>query len=273
MKIGCATRRFCEQTEENTWAVLKEAGIEYVDGGLGEDGADGLDDQLMETLRGDFGAAGIKIWFVHAPFVNPYEISSPDSAKVELAIDAILACVKGCKALGGEGVVMHGSEHIKEPETAGSHMPRAKEALKRIVEYAAPLGVTIAIENLPPGYLGCRSSELLELTDPYDVDQLGICLDTGHANLSGGEGVDLIKDVAPLMVTTHLHDNDSTGDQHQLPGVGTINWDDVARALVATKYTGPVMFETAVSDSFEEMVRQMPDIATDLVARLRSARG
>ena len=81
-------------------------------------------------------------------------------------------------------------------------MPRAKEALAKIVEYAAPLGVKIAIENLPPGYLGGRASELLELTEPYDINQVGICLDTGHAYLNGGERAELIEAVAPLVITT-----------------------------------------------------------------------
>ena len=38
--------------------------------------------------------------------------------------------------------------------------------------------------------------------------------------------------VNPHIVTSHVHDNDQTGDWHKLPGRGTIDWDTVMPELL-----------------------------------------
>jgi sugar phosphate isomerase/epimerase len=53
------------------------------------------------------------------------------------------------------------------------------------------------------------------------------------------------------LMALHLHDNDGTGDQHRIPGEGTINWDIVVRKIKKTTYRGAVTLE--VTNEFSEM--------------------
>jgi len=180
-----------------------------VDSKFGQAGNDGRDAALLESIQVQSESHGINIWFVHAPFAAEYSISSPSQANVDQGVEVALACVDGCAFLGGSGVVTHSSEYLEESESPRERLPRAKEALARIVEHAAPLGIQIAVENLPPQCLGGRSFELLELIEPYGRDEVGFCLDTGHAYLRGGEGATLVEAAAPNVITTH---NDGEDD-------------------------------------------------------------
>jgi sugar phosphate isomerase/epimerase len=81
----------------------------------------------------------------------------------------------------------------------------------------------LALENLPPGYLGCTPEEIISLLDRTDRGAVGVCFDSGHANLSG-HFLEFASALLPMAVTMHLHDNDGNSDQHAFPGLGNIDW-------------------------------------------------
>jgi len=83
-------------------------------------------------------------------------------------------------------------------------------------------GLTLAVENLPSGCLGESAEELLTLIGD-GAGSLGVCFDTGHANLTGSFR-ETAQMLLPRSVTTHLNDNDGHSDQHDFPGNGTIDW-------------------------------------------------
>jgi len=126
-------------------------------------------------------------------------------------------------------------------------------------EYAGQYGITITIENLPffSGKLGigryCNSADdllrLIGLVKSSGYDNIGACLDTGHANLCR---IDIAATVCKLgddLKQLHINDNrgelkrNNEGDVHLVPGNGDINWPEVYQALEAIAYDGPVMFE------------------------------
>ena len=112
--------------------------------------------------------------------------------------------------------------------------------------------MTIAIENLAPAYAGCErvSDELAfvaAMVDALESDQVGICLDLGHAHIeaerSGVPLADLIEPVLDRVVLFHVHDNfgarlqdaQTSGwveplrlDLHLPPGAGSLPWEQVA---------------------------------------------
>ena len=47
------------------------------------------------------------------------------------------------------------------------------------------------------------------------------------------EEPEALKKLLPWIVTCHLHDNNGLGDQHQLPGRGTIDWEHLMPELLA----------------------------------------
>ena len=58
-----------------------------------------------------------------------------------------------------------------------------------------------------------------------------------------------LKKYASRLISVHLHDNDGTGDQHQPPGYGTLNWQDLAEILAASAYTNPLNFEFVMTNT------------------------
>ena len=46
-----------------------------------------------------------------------------------------------------------------------------------------------------------------------------------------------------------VHDNDGTADAHQIPGKGTINWNEFSDALAEIGFDGVLNFETQVPTS------------------------
>jgi sugar phosphate isomerase/epimerase len=71
------------------------------------------------------------------------------------------------------------------------------------------------------------------------------------------------------ILTTHLHDNRGSRDEHLIPGDGTIDWEGVLLAFQKVGYEGTWMFELAPStdpagvlaraarrrDSFDRLLR------------------
>ena len=177
------------------------------------------------------------------------------------ALEANIRSARGCAALGGKVLVVHCNDGCALTGTDRAEaLAHAVEAISAIAETCADLGVRLAVENLPPGYLTSSSSELMSVVEQFPPDIVGVCVDTGHANLTG-EGVALIERCSDRIVTTHLHDNDGTGDSHLAPGFGTIDWDAVGAALALSAYDGPLMFEVGGPGTREEALMHLPAAA------------
>lgn len=104
----------------------------------------------------------------------------------------------------------------------------ALTALDHLQAYARPLGVKLLVENIPndiatPAHLG-------EILRAGHLDDVGVCLDVGHAHMTEGVAAALAE-LRPLLRTAHLHDNHGERDEHLWPGEGTIEFDTVFAAL------------------------------------------
>ena len=107
---------------------------------------------------------------------------------------------------------------------------------KKIVEYAKELNVKVAIENT-------KNYGFLEyLVSNINMDNCGICFDVGHYHCNFKDEWDLsfFKD---KVLCVHLHDNDSSSDQHLLPYDGTINWNKTIELLNDLNYDNNITLE------------------------------
>jgi len=73
--------------------------------------------------------------------------------------------------------------------------------------------------------------------------------------------------MGPRLWGVHLHDNDGTEDEHLLPGMGTVPFDDVAAALVEVGFAGTFMLEI-YRDTWE-VRRDLTPERLDYINRLR----
>ena len=116
--------------------------------------------------------------------------------------------------------------------------------LSPIVEYAAGKGIRLCIENMPSAreaednhLYGSCALNISALAEKLGV---GICFDVGHANVSGfkiSEQMEILKGKIEVL---HVHDNLGKGqkDAHMLPFTGNIDWEDVARGISVSSFSG-----------------------------------
>jgi sugar phosphate isomerase/epimerase len=84
------------------------------------------------------------------------------------------------------------------------------------------------------------------IEDELDGIDVGVCLDYGHAHLMGDLG-EAIESVSGHLLTTHVHDNGGTRDDHLVPYAGSIDWDVAMMETQKIGYDGTLMFEVADS--------------------------
>lgn len=157
--------------------------------------------------------------------------------------------------LGTSEIVLH----MYLPYRDFIEVPGAKEAfyetvyksLDELQPFCKEKGVRICIENLfeAPGEMQIEQFD--RLFARYPADFLGLCLDTGHANLVWGNAfvTELVERFGDRLYSIHMHDNKGWGDEpgcndaHALPGEGTIDWKALMTALHSTAYEQPWVLE------------------------------
>src|SRR5690606_33949941 len=91
------------------------------------------------------------------------------------------------------------------------------------------------------------------IEDELDLPDVGVCLDSGHAFLMG-DVADAVETVSGHLLTTHLHDNGGTRDEHLVPFDGGIAWPTVLTTLQKVGYDGAWMFELAATGSPKQVL-------------------
>jgi sugar phosphate isomerase/epimerase len=130
---------------------------------------------------------------------------------------------------------------------------------KELLVSAKRYGVHIDLENTfdrrpqpydPPF---STASDLLELVEGIGDESVGICLDTGHANIMNFDIVEMIRSFGSKLRVLHLNDNLGSiepgsrqpvlSDQHFFPGTGIIDFYKVFNALKEIGYNGIINLE------------------------------
>lgn len=151
-------------------------------------------------------------------------------------------------ACGVRNMVLHCERKPANPDVDITTMfEQNVECLKIIAEYIKGRDICICLENLYANteYFACDFAEdLIKVIDAVGSDQFGICLDTGHLHISGGNQGDFIRRAGKLLRALHIADNRGEQDEHLMPfNRGTVDFVDVARALQEIGYTGPFNME------------------------------
>jgi sugar phosphate isomerase/epimerase len=105
----------------------------------------------------------------------------------------------------------------------------ALTAVEHLKAFAAPLGVTLLLENLQNDVT--TPDHLLEILKVGHFDRVGVCLDVGHAHLSDDGVAGAVETLRHRIFEVHVHDNHGAEsgykDEHLWPGAGTIPWAKV----------------------------------------------
>ena len=232
-------------------------------------------DEWTHGLRHAAEAFGLSFTQLHAPIFRKF-VDTEESARLTAMS---FGALRVAKALGVPWVVW-------EPDTVPGQYGRAfvKEAIRRnrgffepLVEEAENLGVGICLENCNDSgaegwngsshWIGAEPDDLCELVDSFKSDSVGVCWDTGHAHIQGLDQWKALLVVGERVKMLHVQDNDGRSDQHLLPFMGGINWQDVMAALCEIDYRGDFTYEAHNS------IRALPNKLKEPMLRYAVALG
>lgn len=201
---------------------------------------------------------GLVLTDAHAPFGQSENLGYPVERDRKWIHELQKNSLRVSGMLGLKTLTMHIGRLCFHPDIPESTPESVRKYTLEILDELLPVAeenkVVIALENLFHPTATC--DELPAYIEHYgNPEYLGICFDTGHANVVEAESTktpeqmdemiklawpdgiityrtDCIEKMLPYIVTTHLHDNNGRGDHHQLPGVnGNINWERICNAL------------------------------------------
>lgn len=247
MEIVCPARHPAVERLVDAVPALAAEGVTAIEITL-QDPAyfDRTDPAEVQSLLDALSGFGVRAHSIHAPFGEGYDISSLNDEVHERGVDALIDSVELAALLGAEKVIVHASH--KATARSNSRFERARGVLREVSVIAREAGIMLALENLPPDYIGHSPEEILNLIDGCDRQAVGVCFDTGHANLSGSFTC-FARRLLPHTVAVHIHDNDGTEDTHRFPGQGSIDWAGFWQSLQASRCTASIMLECPPPDN------------------------
>jgi sugar phosphate isomerase/epimerase len=128
-------------------------------------------------------------------------------------------------------------------------MGRAQESIETLLDHARALGLRICLENMFPRYKSYFEPDHFTeiLTARPDLE---MTLDTGHANIDGGDGriFTFIRRVGGRIGHVHASDNKGKRDEHLPVGGGNIDFGGILRRLSAVGYEETVTLEVFAED-------------------------
>ncbi len=147
------------------------------------------------------------------------------------------------------------------------------EAYLPLVDLAAEYGITILTENLLWG-ASILPQAISDLVGRVNRPNFGWCYDSGHAHCFGVSPEALVGLIPPLSL--HLQDNHGIpmGDEHLIPGDGTIDWALLLNTLVKIGYTGEFVLEahrqscTAPDEERDGILKELYSRAEKLRSRI-----
>lgn len=200
------------------------------------------------ALKARVADAGLSIHSAHGCWggqtirADRVDLGSLDPLVHTTGLDDLRRCADWLVEAGGRFLVVHPGG-LSDPEEASPRREALAGGLEALALHVEGTGLIVCVENMPPGvHPGSRMIDLAEIVAQLDRPELGLALDTGHANMTALAAAETLA-AGRLLRTTHVHDNDGRTDSHDPPGRGTVDWEGWLRALDQVEYRGPIMLE------------------------------
>ncbi|KMQ53038.1 Xylose isomerase [Chitinispirillum alkaliphilum] len=193
---------------------------------------------------------GMEPYSFHAPFVD-VDISSLDSRVREVSQREILVAAEAAAVFGVRHFVIHPGPDVSLTFSVEEKYQRLKNAsavLDNVARRCQQLGVGLVLENMLPHLPFGSPSDMMWILGEMENLNICICLDTGHAALSGDIYNIMYKLTGHLRII-HANDNGGAGDDHLPPGKGVIDWKKVLYELGETEFHGGMILELSGADT------------------------
>lgn len=199
--------------------------------------------------------SGLVVQSVHGSHgCGNMDFLSPDESKREMGVALVKNRIELAEALGSHEVALHmylPFEHFEEPSYKEDFYRQAFQTMDELMAHCKAHNVRLCLENLieAPGCL--QVEQYARLFEAFPDELLGLCLDTGHANLLWG--TPFVEELAARFRNhihcVHLHDNIGAGlqrvsdDIHRVPADPIFPWKEVMQVLKVSSYGYPLILE------------------------------
>jgi sugar phosphate isomerase/epimerase len=238
MKPAVSTLVLYTKREEKLLDLVDGSGeVRYWE--IVDEGYNGLNEERIKGLKDIASTRDIR-YAVHAP-LSLTNIAVADEWLRDKIVNYLLSSLERSYRLGAEVWVVHPGQSTPFtyyfPEEASKAQ---RESLEELSKASMDRGITLALENLSSEYALFRRVE--EGRRAIEgLDYATICLDVGHANLTGTmkDWIENIEDVGHI----HIHDNHGSKDDHLALGQGIIDWNPLMEGLRRVNYQGWLVAE------------------------------
>lgn len=236
--------------QELTWA--RDAGflsVAVAVEGLGRS-ANMVDE--IKRCRALLDEYGMKCTQTHLDCYDPLTCSTVTNPETDASIKNGLVATA---LLGAPVGVYHPRTAISKGYDWRLSYEHNREALKPLVETAVKENVMVAVENIPifpdcpqHRFYSSDPDDLCELVDSFGFAPIGVCWDTGHANLMSFDQPKVVRQLGRRIICTHVASNFKEQDWHLLPLYGYLDWPKLMAAFRDIGYRGDLALELRMVD-------------------------
>ncbi len=192
---------------------------------------------------------------VHAPFAG-INIVNPSKPLLTATMKRLRRSVQNTRTMEAELWIFHpGMETGTSMIYPGVDWERNKQSVHGLLDYARKNGVEAALENVMHPFLMKTAEDFAKFYAETN-ENIGIVLDTGHANITNALD-DFLSHLPQKIGHIHAHDNNGKYDEHLGIGRGNIDWNNFAKKLKQASFDKTIVVEAArnVEESEQRLVR------------------
>lgn len=227
--------------------LIERAGFDAVEIFCARQHFDYTDTNHIREIAGWFASSPVKLHSLHSPLSRDRDGGSHHSAvsiafterkRRQDSMDEIKKVIEVAEKAPYQYLIVHLG--LPGEEFDLQKFDAALTSLEHLRLFATQRGVKILVENIPNDLSSPR--RLLQFFHHSQMRDIGVCFDSGHALLEGGvkDAFDLLKN---HIVSTHLHDNGGTKDEHRFPFEGNIEWTSTIKAFHRDAPNVPLLLE------------------------------
>ena len=182
----------------------------------------------------------------HSQGGNPL---SDDPKHVDFLLKSTIRSIEICEVLGIKNTVLHNG--VKAGLSKEEWFIANKPFLEKLFPTMERCSVNVLCENSTAAntkgnYFINSGKDMREFLDYINHPLIHGCWDTGHANCEGNQYDDILA-VGDHLYAIHYNDNHGEKDEHIAPFMGTMNHDEVIKALIDINYSGYFTLESTNS--------------------------
>lgn len=253
MKIATTTADLTEYCESRSIAApiegISKAGYKYIDlsfyniiypGSPWISKGDKWKSEVEDALK-SAEKYGVEFVQSHAPDGEHFA----DGERKEALITATSRVIEACNILGIPNTVIHAGS--VPGGTREDFIYKNKEFYSNFGEVSEKYNTDILTENTAslwgPSYYVYNADDMIELITGCNIPKMYGCWDTGHANVENLNQYDEIIKLKNYVKAFHIQDNYGNADAHVMPMSGTVNFDQILKAMKKIDFKGPFTLE------------------------------